>query len=360
MRYAQVFVYSGLLLVALVAAYLTWTHEPPGGKGDVLVIDADADQLQTVVYAEDEQRVTVARRDGGEDGIYWGETWRLKDAPRKPDRKSPLVKAMEGDDDSAGGDDDSAEPAEAEPEEPVKIEETKSFRGNATCDKILARFSPMKAVREFEALSDEKIAEMELAETTATLSVTTTRGERSFDVGGRSYGTNDYYLRDRASGSVYLVESRLVADIKGGSTRLMERQLHAFKKEDVERAAILAGTDQGAFVQMNRDDTKSSFWASADDTSRSHDAADTWLDRVLRLRALEYFAEPPAGLAPAVRVEFADPDGALGWMELGTARGDEGKPIYVASSSHTVAWVEVSDTMGADVLEGLGEVFPRD
>ena len=201
---------------------------------------------------------------------------------------------------------------------------------------------------------------MELTEPTASLSITTTRGERTFDVGGRSYGTNDYYLRDQASGVVYLVESRLVADIKGGSTRLMERQLHAFKKEDVERATLLAGTDQGAFVQMNRDDTKSSFWASADDTSRAHDAADTWLDRVLRLRALQYFAEPPGGLAPAVHVEFADPDGSLGWMEYGTARSDEGKPIHVARSSHTVAWVEVSDTMGADVLEGLGEVFPRD
>ncbi len=356
MRYTQVFVYAGLLLVALIAAYLTWTHEPPGGKGDVGVIAANPEQLQAVVYQEEEQRVTVSRREGGDDGICWGDTWKLKNAPKKPEPKPPIPEALETD-----GDDDSADPASAEPVEPAepeKIEDVRSFRGNETCDKILARFAPMKAVREFEALSDEKIAEMELTEPTSSLAVTTVRGERVFDVGGRSYGTNDYYLRDRATGTVYLVESRLVADIKGGSTRLMERSIHDFKKEDVERAAILAGDSQGTFVPQNRDDSKSAFWASSDDTSRAHDAADTWLDRLLRLRALSYFVEPPAGLAPMARVEFADLDGSLGWMEYGTALDDEGKPIHVVRSSNTVAWVEVSDTTGADVLEGLGEVFP--
>lgn len=353
MRYTQVVIYAGLLLAALIAAYLTWTHEPPGGKGDVVVIAADPSQLQSIAYQEEEQRVTVSRREGGDDGICWGDTWKIKDAPKKPERKPPVPGSLE-----AEGDDDSADPQEAEPAEPEKIEEVRSFRGNETCDKILARFAPMKAVREFEALSDEKIAEMELTEPTASLAVTTARGERSFDVGGRSYGTNDYYLRDRASGVVYLVESRLVADIKGGSTRLMERSIHEFEKKDVERAAILVGDRQGSFVQQNRDDSKSAFWASSDDTSRAHDAADTWLDRVLRLRALTYFAEPPAGLAPMARVEFADLDGSLGWMEYGTALDDEAKPIHVVRSSNTVAWVEVSDTMGADIHEGLGEVFP--
>ncbi len=350
MRYAQVFVYAGLLLVALIAAYLSWTHEPPGGKGDVLVIDADPDQLQQVVYEEPDHRVQVARQEGGEDGICWGDTFKRKDAPKKPEPPSPMPLA---------GDDDSAEPADGEVEpEPEKIEESKSFRGNQTCDKILARFAPMRAIREFEQLTDEKLTEMELTEPSATLAVTTARGERTFEVGGRSYGTNDYYLRDQASGVVYLVESRLVADIKGGSTRLMERSLHAFKKEDVERAVVVVEGQQGAFVQLNRDDSKTAVWAAADDTSRAHDGADAWLDKVLRLRALEYYTDPLAALEPQARVEFASLDGPLGWMEFGTAVDGEGEPIHVARSSTSIAWVKVSDTMGGDVLEGLSAVFP--
>ncbi|MDP7114245.1 MAG: DUF4340 domain-containing protein [Myxococcota bacterium] len=353
MRYTQVLIYAALLLVALVAAYMSWTHEPPGGKGDVVVIDADARQLQAVVYEEEDHTVRVTRREGGDDGICWGDTRKLSVAPRTPDKVPPVLNP-EGE-----GDDDSAEPASEEPEEePEKIEEIKSFRGNKTCDKILGRFAPMKAIREFELLTDEKLAEMELTEPVATLKVTTARGERSFEVGGRSYGTNDYYLRDASSGSVFLVESRVIADIKGGSTRLMERSVFDFKKEDAESAQVAVGSNRGSFVQLNRDDSKTAFWAAADDTSRAHDAADTLLNKALRLRALSYLTNTPAGLQPMARVEFAGVDESLGWLEIGMTVDSEGAPIHVVRSSHTSAWVEVSDTMGADVVDGLTELFP--
>ncbi len=359
MRYTQVLIYAALLLVALVAAYLTWTHEPPGGKGDVLVVDASAEQLQSVVYEEEEHTVRVTRREGGDDGICWGDTRKLKDAPRVPDKVPPVLDRESETEAETETESESESETEPEPEpEPEKIEEIKSFRGNKTCDKILTRFAPMKAIREFAQLSDEKLAEMELTEPSATLTVTTARGERSFQVGGRSYGTNDYYLRDLASGSVFLVESRVIADIKGGSTRLMERSVFGFKKEDAETAVVAAGTQQGAFTQMNKDDSKAAFWAASDDTSRAHDAADTWLDKVLRLRALSYYTDAPTGLQPRARVEFASVDEPLGWLEFGTAVDDEGKPIHVVRSTNTVAWVEVSDTMGGDVLEGLTELFP--
>ena len=120
MRYTQVFVYAGLLMVALIAAYLTWTHEPPGGKGDVVVIDLEPPQLQSVVYEEPEHRVQVSRREGGDDGICWGDTRKLKDPPRERGEPPKLLRDG-GDDDSADGGPDRAE--EPEPDTPPESTE---------------------------------------------------------------------------------------------------------------------------------------------------------------------------------------------------------------------------------------------
>jgi len=344
MRWTSIGIYGGLLIAALIASYLTWTHEPPGGKGDVVVFDTGAGGLQAVVYEEPDLRVQVELREGGDDGVCWGTTRRVKDAPKKP----PMPPR---------GDDDSAEAEESEPAEPERITEHKSFRGNETCDKVADRFAPMKALREFEEVTEEKLAEMELVETEATLEVTSDKGGKTFDIGGRAYGSNDYYLREREAGTVYLVESRMIGDIKGGHNRLMERSLQAFKVEEIDRAVLQAETGAREFQQMNRDDRKAAFWADPADTTRAADAADAWIAKVIRLRATDYLEGDPEGLQTAVRVGFTDAGRDMGWIEVGTALGDDGETIYVARSGHSVAWVTVSEHTAADVVEGLAEVI---
>ena len=338
MRLTQILIYGGLLVTALIASYLTWTHEPPGGKGDVVIIDAGAEALQQVIYEEPDLRVAVQRREHGGDAYCWGETRKTRDAPRKRDKVPPAL---------AAGDDDDSAAAEAAPE---RITTEKAFRGNETCDKVLGRFSPMRALRVFEDVSADKIAEMELEESEATLSVTSDKGERVFDVGGRCYGSNNYYLREHDSGRILLVESRLIGDIKGGSTRLMENSLQTYKKDEVERAVVASGTASREFLHQNRDDSKLAFWADTAEPNRTHDAADAWLDRVFRLRALEYFAEPPTGLAPAARVQFMDAGREIGFMEFATAVDEIGEPIHVVRTENTIEWVKISDRMGEETV----------
>jgi len=332
MRWSRIGIYAGLLVVALIASYLTWTHEPPGGKGDVVVFDPGSGGLTQVIYEEPDLRVAVELREGGEDGICWGSSRRVKDAAKKP----PLPPR---------GDDDSAEPGgefeESDP--PERIVEEKSFRGNETCDKVAGRFQPMKALRDFPAIGEDKLAEMELVETEATLTVSSAKGELVFDIGGRSYGSNDYYLRERDSGTVYLVESRMIGDLKGGHNRLMERNLQSFKLDEVDRTLIQTGESAREFVQLHRDDRKAAYWADPEDTEHAADAADNWIGKVMRLRATAYLTGDPAGLHSAARVTF-------------TTNAD-GEPIYVARSGHSVAWVEVSEHTGSDVIEGLAEVM---
>jgi len=344
MRYTQILVVGGLLVAALIASYVTWTYEPPGGgKGDVVAFDVAPDALTQVVYTETDLRVAVEQRSGADGEFCWGQMRKIKDAPRKPPKR--------GDD---AGDDDSADEPEPEPE---RVVTDKSFRGNETCDKVLARFTPMKALRVFEDLSEEKLAEMELAEPEASLTVTSAKEERVYDVGGRCYGSNDYYLQEQETGRVLLVESRMIADIKGGSTRLMESKLQPFKKDEIERAEVSTAEAEREFVQQNRDDTKAAFWSTADEPNKTADAADTWLDRLLRLRALSYFSEPPASLQSMVRIQFMDGDQEIGWAEFGTAVDEEGETVHVARTGNTIEWVKISDRMGADTVEEIGEVM---
>ena len=344
MRYTQILVVGGLLIAALIASYLTWTYEAPGGKGDVVVFDIATSSLTQVVYTETDLRVAVEQRSNEAAEFCWGQMRKVKDAPRKPPQRG----------DDAGDDDSAAEPAEEEPE---RIVTDKSFRGNETCDKVLARFTPMKALRVFEDLSEEKLVEMELAEPEASLTVTSAKEERVYDVGGRCYGSNDYYLRDQGSGLVLLVESRMIGDIKGGSTRLMESKLQPFKKDEIERVEVSTPDGQREFVQQNRDDSKAAFWSTPDETGKTADAADTWLDRLLRLRALSYYPEPPTGLQGAVRIRFMDGESEIGWAEFGSALDDEGETVYVARTGNTIEWVKISDRMGADIVEEIGEVM---
>ncbi len=342
MRWTRIGIYAGLLVAALIASYLTWTHEPAEGKGDVVVLDPGSTGLTSVVYEEPDLRVALELREGGEDGICWGTTRRVKDGPRKP-LEPP------GDDDSAG---------ESIPEpEPEEVIEEKSFRGNETCDRAIDRFRPMRALREFAAIDDEKRTEMELDETEATLTVTAGDQERVFDIGGRSYGSNDYYLQERDGGAVYLVESRMVGDLKGGHNRLMERNLQAFQLEEVDRAVIQGGEAAREFVQLNRDDRTAAYWADPADTTRAADAADNWLGKLMRLRATGYLVGDPTGLQVVARVTMFDGPREQGWVEVGTAPGAGGETTYLARSGHTVAWVEVSEHTGSDVVEGLAEVL---
>ncbi len=355
MNKARVLVYGGLLVVALIASYLTWTHEPPGGKGDVLIIGA-GQGVQQVVYEEEELRVQVQSRTSDQGEFCWGDTRKTRNAPRKP----PTPPKPEEDADAAADDDSAEGESAAEPveePEPEKISEEKSFRGNETCDRVLERFTPMKALRQFEELGEEKIAEMGLDEPEASLTVSTEKGERIFDVGDRSYGNSDYYLRDRETAAVYLVESRMIGDMKGGHTRLMERDVHAFDKAEVETAAITDGQGTRLFTQQNRDDSKNAYWADPADTSRTADAADAWLDQVLRLRAVEYYTDQPGNLQPAVRVGFHDGGKELGWMELGSGLDPQGEAVHVARSSNTVEWVKVSENAAVKIIDGLGEVL---
>jgi len=191
---------------------------------------------------------------------------------------------------------------------------------------------------------------MGLDESEATLSVTTDKGERVFDVGARCYGSNNYYLQEHGSGHVLLVESRMIGDIKGGSTRLMENSLQTYGKDEVERAVVTAGPATREFLHQNRDDSKLAFWADAAEPNRTHDAADAWLDRVFRLRALEYFAEPPQRLALVVRVQFLDAGRELGFMEIATAVDEEGQPLHLIRTENTIEWVKVSDRMGEETV----------
>ncbi len=346
MRTTQILIYGGLLVAALIASYLTWTHEPDGGKGDVTIIDLKADGLQQVLYEEPDLRVAVQRREADGDAYCWGETRKTRDAPKRPEDKVPPALA-------AGDDDDSADQPEPEPE---RITTEKAFRGNETCDKVLGRFAPMRALRVFGDLSADKIAEMELDEPEASLAITSAKGERVFDVGGRCYGSNNYYLRERDTGRVLLVEARMIGDIKGGSTRLMESQLQTFKKDEVERAVVATASGSREFLHQNRDDTKLAFWADASEPNRTADAADAWLDRIFRMRALQYFGAPPQGLAPAARVSFLDRDSEIGFAEIGTAEGEDGQTIFVVRTENTMEWVKVSDRMGEETVEQVGEV----
>jgi hypothetical protein len=303
--------------------------------------------------------------------VCWGESVKTRAATKKPDQPAkpedgagdddPVLDADPFADRDPDADADAASApdpvAEAASDTGAPVTEERSFRGNDTCDRVLERFTPMKALRKFEGLDEAKLEEMGLTAPESSLTVTTDKGERTFDVGERSYGNNDYYVIERATQTVYLIESRMIGDLKGGHTRLMQRDLQTFEKAEVETAVVASGQVVREFTQVNRDDKANAYWADSADQTRTNDAADAWLDKAFRLRALEYYPDSPTALQPAFRIVLLDAGKEIGSMELGTARDADGEEIYVARTANTVAWVKVSDTTASRMIEDLAGVL---
>ena len=364
MKRLETWIYGVLLVVTLGLAWGIRTGEDVVEKSDAVVFDPGAVGITVMKWAGEREVATIEVSGKGDDLATW------VTAGKRARIETP---AAGDDDDSAQGDDDDSGDAEASQPAP-KTEVTygepvlRSFPGNATAQKLVESFSPLTALREFDSLDAAALEQMGLSDPKGSLEVEASSGTVRFDVGEKAYGSSDTYVRDSASGKVYLVASKDLSPLRGAENRLVERKLTTFEEGDVTEVQLsVQGAPAGPKrLHQGRHDKNNSFWSLAESPEDQDTVFGGFLDKVLQLRASTYptadEAVDDATVEEVFGVEFSGEAGALDTLRLGrvkdTERSTDDEIVwkYVAQTQRTRQWVIVSKATASDLADQFLQV----
>jgi hypothetical protein len=201
-------------------------------------------------------------------------------------------------------------PAAAPPPAPVhEMKETvttKSFRGSESADKLLEAFEPLKALRGLGTVDEAKAKDLGLAESKKGLTVTFKGQQVVFTIGSTSYGAGDVYVRD-GGGKVYLLPSRFQSDFEYAESRLMERRMHRFERQDISKVEITVGQKKKVLVQGKRQDPTGSFWAEEATPDKKDETLRNWMNKVLGMAISDYVVKGEEPQGPAMSQQSGAP-----------------------------------------------------
>lgn len=332
-------IHGGVLVIALLWAWKTWTrpHAAPKRDSSVTLWELRVEDVGTVEYVAEKRYVKIERRKDGDAEYLWVV---VEKDPRPPSAKKA--------------------PVEAEPERAKK-----AFVGGKSSERILEQLAKPSAVRALGKLDAERKKELGLAEPEARLIVAAGDQRRELQLGSKVYRGSERYVLDARSNEVFVLDGTKLRSLEVGESALMQRDLHVFAAEDVMAARIVAGPSSRDIVRVEGS-AKASDWADAATPGEKDEATSSWMARVAQLRALEYLDDEAeiealstgAGAPePVVRVELkGDGDDALGFLELFRAPGER-KPDYLARTEATRVRVKVSQSQGETLEQDLANVL---
>lgn len=354
----NVAILGGLLTVALVGSYLSWTSEDEEVEdGQVTVIDAKPEQLSAVTYSNDELLVELSIRSDDRGSYVWVKTTETEMVPVPPE-PAPLENLDQGAEGSEG-----EEPIEEVPEpEPELVEEISvtEFKGGDASDGLLASLAPLLAERQLD-VAPERYDEFGLLEPEASFSVTREgKPAREFTVGGEAYGSRDLYVLESANGSVYLFDQEMLRPLRYATTRLPDRTLQPADAEDIVAITVIAGDQTLALEHFNRSDREAEYWGLAGATV-GDESAGTWLGKALGLKAKGYVQpdRPPSETVSEVTLRIEPVEGEPWTVEVFSGTDIDGKSAWYARSEHTRELVELHPAQASELVQDLETILPE-
>lgn len=372
MKRKETLIYGVLLFITLAVAWSIHHAEEPEEESGSVVFDPGAGI--TSMSFENETSVATIEVQGTGDDL---ETWVIAGKKEKIETEVDLADDDDSADGSAGDDDSAAPEAEAETTQPATVTEItygepvlRQFPGNATAKKLVESFSPLEALRQFEGLDDDALSQMGLDTPKGSLTIEAASGSVTFEIGEKSYGSSDTYVRLVGNDAVFLVASKDLSPLRGAENRLVERVLLDADPADITQAAItVGGTQAGAKrLHQGRHDKRNSFWVPEDSPEEKDTVFGGFIEKVLELRASSFPTDADAPADDTVSGIFAmvfDGETApLGTIELGRAVDDDKSSedeivykYYARSVRTRNHWAQVSKANAGDLEDQLGQVI---
>ena len=335
-----VIVYAAVLLLALVLAYRSWTHEDDVDLSEAtVVLPGDPEDLEGVDYSSDKIDVSL---DVLEDpaGKYVWVTATPKQTGEKPaETKEPP--------------DPHAPPPE---EDDGKAEQ---FKAGKPGDTIVEGMAPFVVKRQLEGVTDDQLEELGLGTPEATLTIRRKgREPKTYELGGNKYGGTNFYMRDPEDGKIYLVDGTLIRPLQSAKRTLPDRTLVGVPNNEIEKIEVRGGEATAAFVQNNPDDAEANSWSTAGSDVKNPAAA-TWIDKTLSLRSTQYIAaaSEPANLEEAFSFTAFTTDKKQVTVTVYRAWDEKGEESWYARSDHTRALVQLHRSAASDANTDLATVI---
>jgi len=330
---------GALALGALALAYTTWQRPPEGAPDSVVVVEATKNDVQKIRYQLPGRAYELTRDTSGSEPTVW-----LHQMPvKEPEKKSEQA--------------DAGAPTVAElppghpptPTAPPVVERT--LLGNKGAIELFEKFAPLRGARSLGVVPPEKLKELGLEGAKKKLTVTTRRGERSFDVGELVAGMGQPYLRDTQDNRIYLLQGTVLTELDNAESRLVNRAVHDFQLTDVDAIAVKTAARQRDLVLQHSEGPGPTKYAPKNAPDKPDEFVKNWHDRVWRLAPVEVLGkgEAPAGGEPTIklRVDYLSKGKPKGFLELGTAANGD---AYVRSE-HTAGWMKVTGSASELIKE---------
>jgi len=339
-----------LLAAATLLAMMVWSKDEKAKtvKTDqVEVWHGKVDKLSSVSYEADKQRLSMeARKDSH--GRWYAVTVDKTVETSTPPPPQPMGDA--GPLASLGPD--------AGPPKPQTKRETQRFIAVTEADKLAESVAPMMALRALGKVDDARAEEFGLNKPEGTLRVAFDSQKHELVIGGTTPGGGDRYAKDPASNVVYAISGEVVRNLQFAESRLMERELHAFKIEDVERVKLTRGNTTRELVRVAE---KKDGWADPATPDKLDETAGNWMAKIGRLRANQYIEQIGVDVAPdwrIVKLDYLDKKGrGLGSLEIIRIPDDKSNAGYLVQTEHTRWYAQVLKSSGEEIQKDLASVL---
>lgn len=317
----EVKVFSGLLLALLAGAYVSWTKSPEGRSTETKVelFAGTKDAIEELRLVSSTATVTVSFKKDDDGTRYPWFTY------------------------AAG-----------------KV--TRGFTANKSFDERLASFAPFMAVRSLGVLSPSELKSVGLSGKGERKFTLTTRNQtKVFEVGGRTHGARDHYVRPEGRAEVYIVEARVLGDLEFPDGHFMQRRLVEASEETSEKVTVADSQGQmKTLVRRSDDSPAGGFWALESSPDTPNETWGNYLDKLVKLSASEYLGDAASfetQYRPILEARWFNKDGKVtGSVTL--AKAGEGKTAnYAAMSMATRVPVKVARFTAEQLEHDLGSVL---
>ena len=312
-----------VFVVAAVVGLTVWTKDkkPKANLGDVVVWQGRSADVERVVYVDKKRKVELVAKSDKAGRYFEGKLERLAAVPGAPD-----------------GD--------------VK---TIAFVSVGSAEKLAEGLGQLRAFRALGRVPDTRLEEFGLHEEAGTLEVTVAGKVRKLTLGGSTSGGGDRYVKLADTGEAFAIEGDLVRDLENAEVRLVERDLHEWKENEVSSAKLVAGARSRDVVRGGAVEGKR-FWADAGSPEQQDETIGNTMAKLDKLRPTEFAAEAPPGAEVVLRVDYAQGSKPLGYLELSRVPG-EGKPSYYVTTERLRRWGKIPSQLGEQVEQDVGTLL---
>jgi len=319
----SILIYAVILVLSLGASWKHYTDDTPAAKVGVSLIDVKKDSLQQISYDSPDLKVTFEVRKDDVGSYGWVS---IKEVKKK---KQP----------------DGSETTE---------ESAQSFKAGSAGDKLIETWAPLMAIRDLGKPDDARLKEFGLTDSTTTITVQAGGRTVTLELGAEVYGTKDYYVRDRSSGVVYVLDDEAVKSFKFAKTKLKDSLLSSAKKEEIEWIKIGRGSQTVKWEQKNIADRSAAFFARTEGDGSKDETFNNWLDKLLKVRSSDYLqaGQEPSGLTPSMDIIIKPVD-----RPAETVLIEQGGDTWYARGSYLRASVKLNASAIADAADEIDDVI---